>query len=43
MGKGAEMGILIKNGDVLEIAEKINIIAFDKTGTLTEGKPPLFP
>lgn len=39
MGKGAEMGILIKNGDALEIAEKVNIIAFDKTGTLTEGKP----
>ncbi|HIP88402.1 MAG TPA: copper-translocating P-type ATPase, partial [Thermococcus paralvinellae] len=39
MGKGAEMGILIKNGEVLEIARKATIVLFDKTGTLTKGKP----
>ncbi|ACJ16323.1 heavy-metal transporting P-type ATPase [Thermococcus onnurineus NA1] len=39
MGKGAEMGILIKNGEVLEIARKATIVLFDKTGTLTKGTP----
>ncbi len=39
MGKGAELGILIKNGDALEIARKVNTVIFDKTGTLTKGKP----
>jgi Cu+-exporting ATPase len=38
-GKGAEMGILIKNGGALEKAGKVDIVVFDKTGTLTEGKP----
>ncbi|BDU51716.1 heavy metal translocating P-type ATPase [Haliovirga abyssi] len=38
-GKGAEYGILIKNGEALETALKIDTIVFDKTGTLTEGKP----
>jgi len=39
IGRGAELGILIKNGEALEISEKISTIVFDKTGTLTKGKP----
>lgn len=39
MGKGAELGILIKNGEALEVARKVTTVIFDKTGTLTKGKP----
>lgn len=39
IGKGAETGVLIKNGQALETLEKINLVAIDKTGTLTLGKP----
>jgi Cu+-exporting ATPase len=38
-GKGADYGVLIKSGEGLEIAHKINMVILDKTGTITEGKP----
>lgn len=38
-GLGASNGILIRNGESLELAQKITTIIFDKTGTITEGKP----
>ncbi len=38
-GKGAEHGILIRNGEALEKASDINIVLMDKTGTLTMGEP----
>ncbi|MCG7876462.1 MAG: heavy metal translocating P-type ATPase [Candidatus Thiodiazotropha taylori] len=40
-GKGASLGVLIKNAEALEILEKVDILVVDKTGTLTEGKPQL--
>ena len=41
-GRGAELGILLRNAEALELFEKVNTIVVDKTGTLTEGKPRLF-
>ncbi|MBA2443569.1 MAG: copper-translocating P-type ATPase, partial [Rubrobacter sp.] len=40
-GKGAESGILIKGGEVLEGARKLDTVVLDKTGTLTKGEPEL--
>jgi Cu+-exporting ATPase len=42
VGRGARAGVLIKNGEALEILEKIDTLVVDKTGTLTEGKPQVF-
>jgi Cu+-exporting ATPase len=39
IGRGAELGILIKSGEALEASEKLDVVAFDKTGTLTVGRP----
>jgi Cu+-exporting ATPase len=40
-GRGARSGILLKNAEAIQLAEKLSVIAVDKTGTLTEGKPSL--
>jgi P-type Cu+ transporter len=40
-GKGAESGILIKGGEALEAAHKLDAVVLDKTGTLTRGEPEL--
>jgi Cu+-exporting ATPase len=38
-GRGAENGILIRNGESLELIHRVDTVVFDKTGTLTQGKP----
>jgi Cu+-exporting ATPase len=38
-GRGAEMGVLVRSGEALETAEKLDAIILDKTGTLTRGEP----
>ncbi len=37
-GRGAQMGVLIRGGEILERSRSIDVVVFDKTGTLTEGK-----
>ncbi|MDX6373427.1 MAG: P-type Cu+ transporter [Nocardioidaceae bacterium] len=39
VGRGAQLGVLIKNAEALELMEKVDTLVVDKTGTLTEGKP----
>jgi Cu+-exporting ATPase len=41
IGRGAQIGVLVKNAEALECLEKVTILVVDKTGTLTEGKPRL--
>src|SRR5262249_51054787 len=41
VGRGAQLGVLIRNAEALERMEKIDTLVVDKTGTLTEGKPKL--
>ena len=41
IGKGAEYGILFKNGEAMELLHRMNTVVLDKTGTLTTGKPSL--
>lgn len=40
-GRGAEMGVLFRQGDALQLLKETRIVALDKTGTITEGKPTL--
>jgi Cu+-exporting ATPase len=40
-GRGAQLGVLIKSGEALEMTQGVNALVFDKTGTLTYGKPQL--
>jgi Cu+-exporting ATPase len=39
VGRGAELGILVKNGEALEVSDRLTTVIFDKTGTLTRGRP----
>ncbi|MCK5024161.1 MAG: copper-translocating P-type ATPase [Thermoplasmata archaeon] len=39
IGRGAELGILIRNGETLEVSGRLDTVLFDKTGTITKGKP----
>ena len=39
IGRGAELGVLVRNGEALEVSKNLTTVAFDKTGTLTRGKP----
>ena len=39
IGRGAQLGVLVKNAEALERLEKVNTLVVDKTGTLTEGRP----
>ncbi|HEY0169580.1 MAG TPA: heavy metal translocating P-type ATPase [Pyrinomonadaceae bacterium] len=41
VGKAAEHGVLIRNGEALETASKLDVVVLDKTGTITKGKPEL--
>ena len=41
VGKGAEHGVLIRNGEALQTASQLKIVVLDKTGTITKGKPEL--
>jgi Cu+-exporting ATPase len=41
VGRGAQLGVLVKNAEALERLEKVTTLVVDKTGTLTEGKPKL--
>ncbi len=38
-GRGAQLGVLVKSGEVLELGQKVTCVVFDKTGTLTLGRP----
>jgi P-type Cu+ transporter len=40
-GRGAELGVLLRNAEALEVMEQVDTVVVDKTGTLTEGKPSL--
>ena len=41
VGRGASIGVLVKNAEAIELMEKVDTLIVDKTGTLTEGKPQL--
>ncbi|MCC7540856.1 MAG: cadmium-translocating P-type ATPase [Deltaproteobacteria bacterium] len=40
-GRGAQLGVLVKNAEALEALARVDVLVLDKTGTLTEGKPTL--